>query len=88
MVERRLLVQGTPPPPLEREFTVVGKPLDRRDGVEKVTGHARYAGDIRLPNMLYGKILHCPHPRARVVKIDTSKTLKRRSFDATQPTYA
>ena len=73
MVERRLLVKGTPPPPLEREFTVVGQPLDRRDGVEKVTGHARYSGDMALPDMLCGKILHCPHPRARVIRIDTSR---------------
>jgi xanthine dehydrogenase molybdenum-binding subunit len=73
MVERRLLVKGTPPPPLEREFTVVGQPLDRRDGVEKVTGRAKYSGDMTLPDMLYGKILHCPHPRARVIKINTRR---------------
>jgi xanthine dehydrogenase YagR molybdenum-binding subunit len=44
--------------------------------VEKVTGRAEYAGDIRLPNMLYGKILHSPHPRARILKIDTRKAEK------------
>ena len=73
MEKRKLLVKGTPPPPLGREFTVVGKSLNRRDGVEKVTGRAEYAGDIRLPNMLYGKILRSPHPRARILKIDTRK---------------
>ena len=52
---------------------MVGKPLNRRDAAEKVTGQAKYAGDIKLPGMLYGKTLHCPHPRARIVKIDTSK---------------
>lgn len=73
MTKSKLLVKGTPPPPLDREFTVVGKPLNRRDGVEKVTGRAKYSGDIRLPNMLYGKILRCPYARARILKIDTSK---------------
>jgi CO/xanthine dehydrogenase Mo-binding subunit len=73
MKESKLLVQGVPPPPLDREFTVVGKPFNRRDGAEKVTGRAKYSGDMKFPNMLYGKILRCPHPRARIVKIDTSR---------------
>jgi CO/xanthine dehydrogenase Mo-binding subunit len=73
MAESKLLVQGTPPPPLEREFTVVGRPLNRRGAVERVTGQAKYSGDIRLPNMLYGMILRCPHPRARIVRIDTTR---------------
>ena len=73
MAENRLLVKGTPPPPLDRDLTVVGNSLNRRGAVEKVTGQARYAGDIKLPGMLYGKTLHCPHPRARIKKIDASK---------------
>lgn len=73
MRSEKLLIKGAPPPPLDREFTVVGKPLNRRDGIEKVTGSARYSGDIKLPGMLYGKILRCPHPRARVLKIDASR---------------
>lgn len=73
MAESKLLVMGTVPPALDREFTVVGKPLNRRDGVEKVTGRAQYAGDIKLPNMLYAKILRCPYPRAKIIKLDTSK---------------
>lgn len=73
MAESKLLVMGTVPPALDREFTVVGKPLNRRDGAEKVTGRAQYSGDIKLPNMLYAKILRCPYPRAKVIKLDTSK---------------
>ena len=73
MAESKLLVKGTVPPPLDRELTVVGKPLNRRDAAEKVTGQAKYSGDMKLPGMLYGKTLHCPHPRARIVRIDTSK---------------
>jgi CO/xanthine dehydrogenase Mo-binding subunit len=73
MAESRLLVKGSPPPPLDRNLTVVGKSLNRRDGAEKVTGRAKYSGDIKLPGMLYGKILHCPHPRARIRRIDVSR---------------
>jgi len=72
-MESKLLVEGIPPLPLERELTVVGESLNRRDGIEKVTGRAKYSGDVSLPGMLYGKILRCPHPRARIRKIDTSE---------------
>ncbi len=71
--EGKLLVKGTPQPPLDRELTVIGKSLNRRDAPEKVTGRAQYSGDIKLPGMLYAKILRCPHPRARIIKLDTKK---------------
>jgi CO/xanthine dehydrogenase Mo-binding subunit len=73
MAINKLLVKGFMPPLLDRELTVVGKPLNRRDALEKVTGKAEYSGDIKLPDMLYGKILGCPYPRARIIKIDASK---------------
>ena len=41
-----LLVQGEAPPPLEREFTVIGKDVNRLEGAEKATGTAQYSGDI------------------------------------------
>jgi len=71
--ESKLLVKGTPPAPLDRDLTVVGQRLDRLDGLEKVTGQARYSGDLKLPGMLHGKVLRCPHPRARIVRIDTAR---------------
>src|SRR3990170_701393 len=55
------------------EFAVIGKPIPRVDGVVKVTGEALYAGDMILPGMLWGKVLHIPHPHARIVHIDTSR---------------
>ncbi len=73
MIEDKLLVKGNPPPPLGRELTVVGKPINRLDGFPKVAGKAKYAADLKMPGMLYGKILRCPHPRARIVKIDVTK---------------
>ncbi len=53
------------------KYSVIGKRVGNIDGVEKVTGGARYTVDMVLPNMLYGKILRSPHPHARIVNIDT-----------------
>jgi 4-hydroxybenzoyl-CoA reductase subunit alpha len=52
---------------------VVGARLPRIDAQDKITGRAQYADDIRLPNMLYGRILTSPLPHARIKRIDTSK---------------
>jgi isoquinoline 1-oxidoreductase len=62
-------------PPLKNvsEFTIVGKPIPRKDSLAKVTGKARYAGDIRIPGMLYAKILRPPAHGARLKSVDTSE---------------
>ncbi|MBL8193048.1 MAG: molybdopterin-dependent oxidoreductase, partial [Blastocatellia bacterium] len=57
------------------DFSVIGKSAPMIDGVPKVIGTAIYADDIKLPGMLYGKILRSPHAHARIVKIDTSRAL-------------
>ncbi len=54
-------------------LTVVGKPHPRVEGEEKVTGRARYSYDMHLPGMLYAKVLRCPHPHARIKRIDTTQ---------------
>ena len=43
------------------------------DAAEKTTGSGKYTDDLSLPGMLYGKILHSPHPHARIKSIDTSR---------------
>jgi len=43
------------------------------DAIEKVTGEGKYTVDIKLPRMLYGKILRSSYPHARIMSIDTSK---------------
>jgi len=53
-------------------FAVIGKPFTSRDTLEKVTGKAKYAGDIRLPGMLYASILRPPAHGARLKSVDTS----------------
>ena len=55
------------------KYRVIGTRPVRHDGVDKVTGAARYGADINLPGMLYAKILRSPHSHARIRKIDTSK---------------
>jgi len=69
----RLLVEGDPPPPLERDLAVIGRSINRRDALEKVTGQAEYSSDIALPGMLHAKILRCPHAHARIRRLDTSR---------------
>jgi len=59
-----------------REYSVIGKRLPRLDSNLKVTGEANFTGDIRLPGMLYGKILRSPYPHAKILNIDISKALK------------
>ena len=54
-------------------YRVVGTRPIRHDGVEKVTGAAKYGADMQLTGMLYGKVLRSPHAHARVLSIDTSK---------------
>jgi len=57
----------------DKDLKYVGKRTNRPDGVDKVTGRARFGADARLPGMLYGKILRSPYAHARIVSIDTSK---------------
>src|SRR6188768_993621 len=54
-------------------LTTVGRPTTRIDAVERVTGRAKYTGDVQLPGMLYAKVLRSPHPHARIKSIDVSK---------------
>lgn len=54
-------------------YKVIGKRPIRHDGIDKVTGRARYAADNVQPGMLYGSILRSPHAHARILSIDTSK---------------
>jgi xanthine dehydrogenase molybdenum-binding subunit len=51
----------------------VGKRIPKIDAVDKATGRAQYIQDMKLPGMLYGKILYSKFPHARIVKIDTSR---------------
>lgn len=54
-------------------LSTVGHATPRIDAVERVTGAARYTRDMRLPGMLYARILRSRLPHARIVRIDTSR---------------
>ena len=58
------------------EFRIMGKSYNRRDSVEKVTGKALYAADIRVPGMLYARVLRPPSHGATLTKADTSEAKK------------
>jgi len=58
-----------------REYNVIGTRPIRHDGLDKVTGKAKFGADISLPGMLYGKILRSPFAHARIRSIDVSKAL-------------
>ncbi len=60
----------------DSEFKVIGTSPIRPDGVDKVTGRAKFGADLHLPGMLVGKILRSPHPHARLISIDTSRAEK------------
>src|SRR5881296_6611 len=58
---------------MSKRFTVVGQPLPKIDAWGKVTGDTRFADDMVLPRMAFGKLLRSPHAHARVRAIDTSR---------------
>ena len=56
-----------------QELSSVGKRIPKIDAVDKATGRSQYIQDLKLPGMLWGKILYSKFPHARIAKIDTSK---------------
>ena len=66
----------------QTSFQHVGRDVPRVDGVDKVTGRARYTGDIVLPGMLEGRILRSPLPHARIRGIDTTRAVALRGVHA------
>jgi nicotinate dehydrogenase subunit B len=54
------------------DFKAMGRSPTRLDAVAKVTGTAKFAGDVRLPGMLYARIVRPPAHGARLVAADTA----------------
>ncbi|MGA8261871.1 MAG: molybdopterin cofactor-binding domain-containing protein [Arenicellales bacterium] len=65
-VDEKAVLRGVP------EFRVMGRSPKRLDGREKVTGAAKYTGDIRLPGMLHARILRPPAHGATLSHADVS----------------
>jgi CO/xanthine dehydrogenase Mo-binding subunit len=55
------------------QFRVIGTRPIRHDGVEKVTGAARYGADYAFPGMLFGRVLRSPHAHANIKSINSDK---------------
>lgn len=58
------------------KHTLLNHRLTRVDGPLKVSGAAKYTYDVRLPNMLYGRVRRCPHAHAKIKKFDSSAALR------------
>ncbi len=65
-----------------KKFDSVGTRPVRPDGVDKVTGRARYGADFNMPGQLVGAILRSPHAHAKIKKIDVSKAAKLKGVKA------
>ena len=63
-------------PDAKRKFDVVGTRPLRPDGIDKVTGRAKFGADATAPGQLVGRVLRSPHAHAKIKKIDTSKAEK------------
>ena len=74
-IERHL--ERKPPVKPVKAFTVIGTSVPRRDALEKVTGKAKYAGDILPPGgALHARILRPPSHAATMTQVDTSAAEK------------
>ncbi|MFC2095337.1 xanthine dehydrogenase family protein molybdopterin-binding subunit [Candidatus Bipolaricaulota bacterium] len=60
-------------PDRAKDFAVVGKSLNKVDGLALVTGKPEFVADLRLPDTLHVKIMGSPHAHARITSIDTSE---------------
>ena len=56
-----------------KNYSVVGKSVERKDGRVKASGAARFAGDLVAPGMLHGKLLRSPFAHAKILNIDISR---------------
>ena len=64
------------------DFKLIGTRPNRPDGIDKVTGRAKFGADMYASGMLHGVIVRSPHAHARIVKIDTSKALAMKGVKA------
>jgi len=81
-IERRL--EQKPQVKTVSELKIIGKPHNRIDAVEKVTGKAKYTGDIRVAGMVYAKVLRPPAHGAKLKRLDTSAVDKNEGFQVVQ----
>ena len=68
--------------PSRDEATLLGKEIDRIDGIEKASGRAKYAADTNTKGTLYARILTCKHGHAKVSQLDVEPARKMKGVHA------
>lgn len=74
IIEKHL--EPKPPVKPSSEYTISGKAAGRKDALLKVTGKAEYAGDIKVPGMVYARILRPPVHGTKLKSVDLSAAEK------------
>src|SRR6266850_6042293 len=54
-------------------FRAVGKPIPRMEDERLITGHGRFSDDFNLDGQAYAVMVRCPHPHARIGRIDAAR---------------
>ena len=67
------------------QFKVIGTRPVRHDGIDKVTGRAKYGADYSFPNMLHGKVLRSPFAHARIKSINIERRWRCRASRRSSP---
>ncbi|MCX5806515.1 MAG: xanthine dehydrogenase family protein molybdopterin-binding subunit [Proteobacteria bacterium] len=57
-------------------YRFIGKATPRKDATDIVTGNTRFLNDIKVADLLYGKVLRSPYPHAIIANIDKTRALK------------
>lgn len=65
-------METSPQSPSSDAVSTLGVGIPQVTARAKVLGRAMYAGDIKLPGMLHGRVLRSPYPHARIVSIDAA----------------
>ncbi len=61
---------------MNNKYRFIGRTIPRKDAVDIVTGNTRYLEDIKIPNLLFGKVLRSPHAHAIIRLVDKTKALR------------
>lgn len=62
------------------QHSVIGRPVPRKEGRDKVTGRAKYVDDLKLPGMLHGGTVRSPAPRGRIRDIRFDRVIPWHEF--------
>ena len=67
LLKREATAKARPKP--SAQHRIIGREVQRRDIPAKVTGGAAYVQDMRLPNMVFGRVVRPPSPGAHLLSV-------------------